>query len=191
MAEARSRVTRSGGGAGALVGKKRFGTGRYGGRQWRTTRLLAVVLAFISIAFVAAVAIEEGRLWSFVAPDKPLSSLYATQFGLCGNGQRVTCVVDGDTIWLDGTKIRLADIDTPEVASPSCSEELALGQKATARLAVLLNQGPFEVLPYARDTDIYGRKLRILSRDGTSLGAVLVDEGLAHVWDGSRHSWCG
>lgn len=44
---------------------------------------------------------------------------------LCGQGQRVSCVVDGDTIWLRGEKIRVADIDTPEVSSPQCSSERA------------------------------------------------------------------
>ncbi len=31
---------------------------------------------------------------------------------------RRTCVVDGDTIWLEGVKIRIADIDTPEISQP-------------------------------------------------------------------------
>lgn len=169
----------------------RIGAARISGRPRRTTEILALVLAFVSVAFVAASAVKDmdmGRI--LVAHNAPAPALRAVQFSACGAGRRVTCVVDGDTIWLDGTKIRIADIDTPEVSHPSCPAELALGQKATARLTALLNQGPFAVEPYRRDTDVYGRKLRILSRDGTSLGKVLVDEGLAHVWDGSRHPWC-
>jgi hypothetical protein len=27
-------------------------------------------------------------------------------------------------------------------------------------------------------------------RNGRSLGAMLVDEGLARRWDGARHPWC-
>jgi endonuclease YncB( thermonuclease family) len=42
----------------------------------------------------------------------------------------------------------------------------------------------------ARETDSYGRKLRLVVRDGTSLGDVLVKEGLARAWDGRRHPWC-
>lgn len=33
--------------------------------------------------------------------------------------------------------------------------------------------------PNGRDEDKYGRKLRIVMRDGESLGGALVDEGLA------------
>ena len=38
--------------------------------------------------------------------------------------------------------------------------------------------------------DRYGRKLRILTRGGESLGAVLVHEGLARYYEGGRRPWC-
>jgi micrococcal nuclease len=44
---------------------------------------------------------------------------------------RRTCVVDGDTFWLEGEKIRIADIDTPEISEPKCDAEYQLGMKAT------------------------------------------------------------
>lgn len=104
---------------------------------------------------------------------------------------RFSCVVDGDTIWLRGTKIRMADIDTPEVHSPKCPEEKILGNRATDRLVELLNEGSFEAVPIgSRDTDKYGRKLRVLVRDGRSIGDQLVHEGLARTWSGRREPWC-
>jgi endonuclease YncB( thermonuclease family) len=112
-------------------------------------------------------------------------------FRLCGGRGQSNCVVDGDTIWYGGVKIRLADIDTPEVFSPKCASEAALGRRATERLLALLNAGPFEVVPIERDADRYGRKLRILERHGRSLGDILIAEGLARRWDGARRSWCG
>jgi micrococcal nuclease len=113
-------------------------------------------------------------------------------FTLCAGASRPNCVIDGDTIRLGGVKIRLEDIDAPEVFSPKCASELARGNRATERLLALLNQGPFElVLTGRRDRDRYGRKLRTLERSGRSLGAVLVAEGLARPWDGARHPWCG
>jgi endonuclease YncB( thermonuclease family) len=115
----------------------------------------------------------------------------AGAFRLCAEQRRVNCVVDGDTIWHRGVKIRLADIDTPEVFSPQCVSEAALGRQATERLLELVNAGPFEVVQRERDADRYGRKLRILERDGRSLGDILVAEGLARRWDGARRSWCG
>jgi endonuclease YncB( thermonuclease family) len=112
-------------------------------------------------------------------------------FTLCARARRPDCVIDGDTIRYGGVKIRLEDIDAPEVFSPKCPSELARGNRATQRLLELINQGPFELVRTGtRDKDRYGRKLRTLERAGRSLGATLVAEGLARPWDGARHPWC-
>jgi endonuclease YncB( thermonuclease family) len=114
------------------------------------------------------------------------------RFVLCIGAQQQSCVVDGDTIRYGGVRIRLADIDAPEVFSPQCASEAVLGRRATERLLELINAGPFEVVQRGRrDEDRYGRKLRVIARDGRSLGATLVAEGLARPWDGARRSWCG
>jgi endonuclease YncB( thermonuclease family) len=110
----------------------------------------------------------------------------------CGAAKRITCVVDGDTPWLRGEKIRIADIDTPETSEPKCASELERGNRATDRLIDLLNAGPFELHAWpSRDIDRYGRKLRVLVRGGRSLGDILVLEGLARTWTGGREPWCG
>ena len=153
---------------------------------------LAMLIAFLSVAYVATVLLSQAGNSTRLLSLQREPALHLAHFNTCIGSTRVTCVVDGDTIWLDGIKIRIADIDTPEVGSPACTEELALGRQATRRMTELLNEGPFSLeTAGARDEDVYGRKLRVLTRDGKSLGATLVDEGLAHVWDGSRHSWCG
>lgn len=113
------------------------------------------------------------------------------RMALCGEGQRVSCVVDGDTIWLRGEKIRVADIDTPEVGEPQCDAEYQLGMQATYRLRDLLNEAPWSVKSIGnRDADQYGRSLRVLTRAGQSIGDMLVSEGLARTWTGSREPWC-
>jgi micrococcal nuclease len=100
-------------------------------------------------------------------------------------------VIDGDTFDLGGTRIRIADIDTPEVRG-RCDYETELAARATARMRTLLYQGGFELHPPAdgRDEDRFGRKLRIVTRGGRSLGDLLVAEGLARTWTGRRESWC-
>ncbi|WP_408586405.1 thermonuclease family protein [Novosphingobium sp.] len=119
-----------------------------------------------------------------------VSETSSQRFELCGMTRR-TCVVDGDTFWLEGEKIRIADIDTPEISEPKCDAEYQLGMKATYRLRDLLNEGAFEVRPIGnRDADRFGRKLRVVVRDGQSLGDQLVSEGLAHTWTGRREPWC-
>lgn len=126
-----------------------------------------------------------------VPASLPSASLQqSARFELCASGPRVTCVVDGDTFWLDGAKIRIADINTPETSQPSCAAEAQLGKRATRRLMDLLNEGPFVLEVRGREVDRYGRMLRLVIRNGQSLGAILEAEGLAEHWNGHRKNWC-
>lgn len=111
-------------------------------------------------------------------------------FSTCGSGQRITCVVEGDTFRFRGEKIRIADIDTPELSPPGCKREREKGLTAKQRLLDILNSGPLSLKTTARDEDRFGRKLRIVYRDRQSVGDILVAEGLARKWQGSRRSWC-
>jgi len=154
-------------------------------RKKRRQRNLAI-LAMIS-GIISAVALE---VWP---PTVTLaaSNVASIKFGKCTGGHRTACVIDGDTLWIGGTKIRIADIDAPEISEPKCASELALGNRATQRLVELVNQGPFELQAWpGRDKDRYGRALRVLVRHGHSLGDILVSEGLARTWTGRREPWC-
>lgn len=143
--------------------------------------------AFLAVAAAGSLALP------YVLPAPKLAiapDIVFLTLPMCRNGRGSDCVIDGDTFHLAGQSIRVADIDTPETRDYSCAAEKALGDRATLRMQQLLNAGPFELQPYERDEDQYGRKLRIVARDGQSLGRILVNEGLARAWDGSRHSWC-
>lgn len=139
--------------------------------------------ALLGLSGLAAVA-------SFSTDGAAQASEPTYDFAVCGVARR-TCVVDGDTFWLEGIKVRVADIDTPEISEPRCDAEYALGIRARDRLMELLNGGPFMLVPVgARDEDQYGRKLRVVVRDRVSLGDQLVREGLARTWTGRREPWC-
>lgn len=115
----------------------------------------------------------------------------ATYFAMCGGPRSDDCVIDGDTFAYRGLRIRIADIDAPETHPPRCEREAKLGDRATRRLRELLNDGPFTLAQSGfRDEDQYGRKLRTVMRAGRSIGSMLVSEGLARRWTGSRLSWC-
>mgnify|MGYP003435995790 CR=1 FL=1 len=116
--------------------------------------------------------------------------LLAATFALCGDAPRTTCVVDGDTFWLAGEKVRIADINAPETSGAACASEAARGAAATRRLIALLNAGAFSLEAGTRDRDRYGRLLRVVRRGGRSLGQALVAEGLAEPWQGRRGDWC-
>ncbi|MEX2697500.1 thermonuclease family protein [Rhizobium mongolense] len=120
----------------------------------------------------------------------PAQDSLSGSFVLCGDSHRTNCVVDGDTFWFEGEKIRIADIDTPELSPPRCEAERLKGEAAKSRLLSLLNAGNFSLAAGFRDEDKYGRKLRTVSRAGNSLGDVLIEEGLARLWDGARQGWC-
>ena len=111
-------------------------------------------------------------------------------FGFCHVGGGYNCVVDGDTIWLKGEKIRVADIDAPETHDYRCASEKELGDKATRRLHDLMESGPITLQPIDRDEDSYGRKLRIVLVNGESVGDTLVSEGLVRWYGGGRRPWC-
>lgn len=136
--------------------------------------------------WIARVREARGPVFEAAAP----ADLLSARFSLCHSGGGVNCVVDGDTFWFAGRKYRIADIDTPETHGPRCAAEGALGAQATTRLQGLMNAGPFTLEPADRDEDRYGRTLRIVTRERRSIGAMLVDEGLARRWDGGRHPWC-
>lgn len=152
-------------------------------QMWHLSKMIQVAIFVIAPATHALIG---NRAYASQA-----GSQVSLPFQMCATGSRKACVVDGDTIWLNGQKIRIADIDTPEVGEPKCSSELALGKRATGRMLDLINEGPFELKAWpGRDTDRYGRKLRVLIRDGRSLGDILVSEGLARTWSGRREPWC-
>jgi endonuclease YncB( thermonuclease family) len=111
-------------------------------------------------------------------------------FRYCHIGGGYDCVVDGDTIWLQGVKIRVADIDAPETHDYRCASEKELGDRATVRLHELLESGSITLRPIDRDEDRYGRKLRIVLVNGTSVGDTLVSEGFARYYSNGRRPWC-
>jgi len=121
-------------------------------------------------------------------PGRPVP---IARFTLCHSGGGSNCVVDGDTFRMNGAKIRIADIDTPETHPARCAREAELGAAATRRLHALLNSGTVSLETVGRDADRYGRKLRLVSVDDRGVGETLVAEGLARPYSGGyRAGWC-
>ena len=168
-------------------GRARNGPSR-GKRPRRKRRPAALYVApwGVVVSALAMVGVPSLKL-PFVTSSEQVS----VSFSACGHGNDWNCVVDGDTIRLGGEKIRVSDFNTPEIGKPDCERERQLGLRAKSRLIELLNRGPFDVsTTIGRDRDVYGRKLRLISRDGTSLGDTLIAEGLAHRWLGYKQNWC-
>ena len=165
---------------------------RYGLQQ--ISRDFGIVAAAAVIGFGLAYSWQpqEERIGLPQTDSHLVAYAPARDFPICGSARRVNCVVDGDTFWFEGERVRIADIDAPEISRPECNREQELGRRSTQRLQALLNEGSFELRRQgSRDRDVYGRLLRTVHRDGRSLGDVLVEEGLARPWQGRSEYWCG
>lgn len=161
--------------------------------QLREIGLVGLGGVFAGLAFTLWTGAPGGPSASVARAEPVMAAAdgVSASFGLCHSGGGTNCVVDGDTFWIDGEKIRIADIDAPETHPSRCAEEARLGNAATVRLRALLNAGPMTLEAADRDTDRYGRKLRIVvTRGGESIGETLVAEGLARRWGGRREPWC-
>ncbi len=144
--------------------------------RWRETRLMVEAGLLIGLSVFGLTQFAGAQLATPVAASSVSTPA-------------VVRVIDGDTFDYAGDRIRIADIDTPEVRG-RCPEERARAARATQRLRTLLAAGPFELVRSGRDEDRYGRKLRVVVRDGRSIGDMLVAEGLARTWAGRREPWC-
>ncbi len=107
-------------------------------------------------------------------------------FGYCGQGEHINCVADGSTFWYKGEKIVIADIVSPGIDNARCDGERKAGFAAKLRLLNLLNAGSFSM--NAAGQPDKGTAPRVISRDGRSIGAQLVDEGLARK--PGKGAWC-
>lgn len=98
-------------------------------------------------------------------------------------------VIDGDTLDLQGERIRLANIDAPEMPPKSkCDAEAEGALAATARLDAMVQAGP--VTLERTGVDRYGRTLAHVYVDGADAGRTLIAAGLVRPWEGRRRSWC-
>jgi endonuclease YncB( thermonuclease family) len=98
-------------------------------------------------------------------------------------------VVDGDTLNLDGERVRLANIDAPEMPPKSrCPAEAEGALAATARLETLVRGGDLTL--ERTGVDRYGRTLAHVYVDQADVGRSLIAAGLVRPWEGRRRSWC-
>jgi len=99
----------------------------------------------------------------------------------------VASVTDGDTVRLaDGRRVRLVQIDTPELGSGECYSRAA--RKALVRLVPEGSSVGLEADTRLDQVDRYGRLLRYLWRGGANVNLELVRPGAAapYFYDGDR-----
>lgn len=100
--------------------------------------------------------------------------------------------IDGDTYVCHGERIRLENIDAPELHGRCASEfDAARAARLFAQQA-LDGALAIEIRVYEkRPRDRYGRTLARVLVDGDDLGELMIGAGLARSYHGEgRRSWC-
>ncbi|MCE6958335.1 thermonuclease family protein [Cereibacter sphaeroides] len=105
-----------------------------------------------------------------------LTPAQAAPSGIAG----VASVIDGDTIEIRGSRIRLHGIDAPEsrqLCTTNSGQAWRCGQKAALALSDRI--GRRTVSCDVRDTDRYGRAVAVCVQEGEDLNRWMVAEGWA------------
>lgn len=159
---------------------------RFSRRAERGPIVAVMFLAILGFAFVSA---NQSGSPTLPAAEQAAAGSKSARFSMCGSN-RYTCVVDGDTIWLEGQNLRLQSFDTPEPYNDICggAAEVALAKRASARLLQLLNSNSFTV--ETGGADRYGRVLATVRVAGRDVGDILIEEGLARRWPNGHEWWC-
>jgi micrococcal nuclease len=156
-------------------------------------RLLLWVGLLVSVLAILAMALQLAATRAAAAP-------------LVVQGDRIR-VIDGDTIELPCVRgaacerVRILNIDAPEMRGAGCQAERMAGRRASAELRRLLAGRRVEVRrceASGRCRDRYGRTLARLFVDGRDVGAAMVRTGHALPWrPGAQERaarlahWCG
>lgn len=144
---------------------------RAGGGARARALLLAVVIGGSAAGYLAydlATPAPPAPSFGFVSPA-------ASSAPIAGRAS----VIDGDTLEIHGTRIRLHGIDAPE-SGQACAvqqEEWRCGQKAALALAEKIGQAIVRCAP--RDIDRYNRIVAVCHARGEDLNGWMVASGWA------------
>ncbi|MBB5276479.1 endonuclease YncB(thermonuclease family) [Rhizobium rosettiformans] len=141
---------------------------------------------------VVKAAVPAARPAVTTATAGPLTGEnFSGKFYFCGVSGLDNCVMTGDTFWYKKTKIVLADIAAPRTDGAACQQERDRGFAAEVRLKDLLSSGRFDLETLkAQAAGEASGVMRVATRNGRSLGSILVSEGLAKPRMARQQSWC-
>jgi len=111
-------------------------------------------------------------------------------FGFCRKQPSPNCVLDGETFFVAGSKVRIAAIDAPRIHGAGCRAEARLGVHAAVRLHQLLNRGPVTITDEGRGRDHDGRLLRKVEVQGADVAPMMIDAGVARDSEEGPRPWC-
>jgi len=172
-----------------LVKHNRFDT------CWKKTFLILII---ISLALLIGIGIGRSSKQVPVVPDgdsvvnnekdaisedeNENSNIVAGENLIRGDLVKVTRVVDGDTIEIEGgEKVRYIGIDTPETVDPRKTVQ-CFGVEASAKNKELIEGKEVRLEKDITDRDKYNRLLRYVWADDTLINLELVKQGFAYSY---------
>lgn len=133
---------------------------------------LLIPLVVISTAVLAAYVASFSQPQA-TQDDGPISECTGT--ALCIT-DRITSVIDGDTVYLKDYRIRLSLVDTPEMHQPGFSEATSFTSNlCPVGSVVTVDQDDGQLY------DVYGRLLGKVTCSGKVLNAELLENGHARI----------
>lgn len=161
--------------------------------KWIDRKRLAVdsgvvVLALLVMITISMLGFRFMRNSHATAQASGIVSEAEERHGIVGFAR----IVDGDTLEVAGTKIRLFGIDAPEdgqLCRDGSERDYDCGAISTARLTAIISGQIVSCQP--RTTDRYGRTVAVCSVLGHDIGREIVSLGWAVAFERYSHDYIG
>ena len=144
-------------------------------------------IAGIALFAVALAVLIVGVSVATIFHADPGAAARAARFGQCYDAEGSNCVLDGDTIYLEGQRIEIAGLKAPKIQGAQCDQERSRGIDSAVRLADLLNSGKVTLGPSVREPD--GQLRTKVEVGGNDVGTAMINAGMAREY-GNTNGWC-
>lgn len=145
-------------------------------------------IAGIALFALALAVLIVGVSIATIMHDDPAAAARAAKFAQCYDAEGSNCVLDGDTIYVQGQKIEIAGVIAPKIQGAQCDEERSRGIDSAVRLADLLNSGKVSVGATVREPD--GQLRTKVEVGGNDVATAMINAGMAREY-GNTNGWCG
>lgn len=125
------------------------------------------------------------------APPPPLALGYRIPTDPIALRPSDIIVYDADTFDVGNERIRVANLDAPEIGRRAdCDEERALGDAATAAVSAIIQNANAVTIYPEDERDFFKRVVARIDVDGTDLAQTIIGRGLGRPWRGRSSDWC-
>lgn len=158
-------------------------------QQERRTRIVPVgiILVALAIAGLAIYLLKDSLPGAGKGASANSPTSISASFAACDDLNGEACVLTANSYAYQGRCYHLSDISVPAEAGALCPEEAQKAQRGRMALLTLLNGGRFDARPDPADANPAARRL---TRDGVSLGEIMIFKGHARPWSPTPIDWC-